>query len=313
MKMKLSLAMVAFLLPAIIFASPAYAQTAEKVSLEPTGPSEVSVGIYVLNVGKFEVATGSYTVDFYLDMRCPTDCDSTRFEFSNGRANTVDKIIDTPTEKFYRIQASLSQNIDLRKYPFDSHRISIIIEDKEKTREDLIYKIDPAGSGMDPTVAIVGWDLNGWGTEVGEHFYVPYNETYSQYTFNIDISRPILPSFIKSMLPVFFMIFVSMLSLLLAADKVTMRLSLNISTLLAAVMFHLNITSQIPPVGYMTFADKFMIGTYLILLATLASGVLLMRKTEKKDDKKADKIYKNSLLYIPIATAIIYAVLFLTQ
>ncbi|MBI4894721.1 MAG: hypothetical protein HY833_03225, partial [Candidatus Aenigmarchaeota archaeon] len=252
--MKLSLAMLVFLIPALIFASPSYAQSTEETSLVASDPSEVSVGIYVLNVGKFEVATGSYTIDFYLDMKCPTECDPSRFEFSNGRANTVDKIIDTPTEKFYRIQASLSQNIDLRKYPFDSHKLSIVIEDKVETKEALVYKIDPEGSGIDPEVSIVGWDLNGWGTEVGEHFYVPYDETYSRYTFNIDISRPVLPSFIKSMLPVFFMIFVSMLSLLLAADKVTMRLSLNISTLLAAVMFHLNITSQIPPVGYMTFA-----------------------------------------------------------
>lgn len=310
MKMKLQIAALAFLLPVLLFTSPAYAQSMEE---SDAGPSEVSVGIYVLNVGKFEVATGSYTVDFYLDMKCPTACDPSRFEFSNGRANTVDKIIDTPTEKFYRIQASLSQNIDLRKYPFDSHRLAIIIEDKEATNEDIVYKTDPDSSGIDPDVAIVGWDLNGWDTEVGEHFYTPYDETYSQYVFSIDISRPVLPSFIKSMLPVFFMVFVSMLSLLLAADKVTMRLSLNISTLLAAVMFHLNITSQIPPVGYMTFADKFMIGTYLILLATLASGVLLMRHTEKKDDKKASVIYRRSLIHIPIATVIIYAVLFLTQ
>ena len=305
--------MLALILPILLLTPTTYAQTSEDAQLDSSGPSEVSVGIYILNVGKFEVATGSYTIDFYLDMKCPTECDPSRFEFSNGRANTVDKIIDTPTEKFYRIQASLSQNIDLRKYPFDSHKLSIIIEDKEKTKEYLVYKIDPANSGIDQSVTIVGWELNGWGTETEEHFYAPYDETYSRYIFNIDISRAVLPSFIKSMLPVFFMVFVAMLSLLIAADKVAMRLSLNISTLLAAVMFHLNITSQIPPVGYMTFADKFMIGTYLILLAALASGVLLMRHTDKKDNKMSEKIYSSSLRYIPIAAVVIYAVLFLTQ
>lgn len=299
------------LLPILFLLTPAYAQSAD--SAEATGLETVDVGIYVLNVGKFEVSTGTYTIDFYLDMKCETECDPTRFEFSNGRANTVDKIIDEPNEKFYRIQATLSNNIDLRKYPFDSHKLSIVIEDKIKTTDQLVYRIDHDGTGIDPEVTIVGWEYDGWDTEVDEHYYAAYDEEYSRYTFNINISRSVLTSFLKSMLPVFFMVFVGMLSLLLAADKVTMRLSLNISTLLAAVMFHLNLTSQIPPTGYMTFADKFMIGTYVILMMILASGVLLMRHTEKKDKKKSEAIYRKSLLYIPLVAAAIYALIFLTQ
>jgi hypothetical protein len=309
--MRLQLLFVAFLLPVLLASQPVHSQAA--VGQGETGPNEVKVGIYVLNVGKFEVSTGTYTVDFYLDMKCETECDPSRFEFSNGRANTVDKIIDEPGEKFYRIQGTFSSNVDLRKYPFDSHKLSIVLEDKEKTITELVYKPDPENSGIDPNVVIVGWELDGWGMETSKHYYAPYDETYSRYTFNIEISRAALPSFIKSILPVFFMIFVGILSLLLAADKVTMRLSLNISTLLGAVMFHLNLTNQIPPVGYMTFADRFMIGTYIIMLAILASGVLLMRHTEKKDKKKAEYIYRKSLIYIPLGAAAVYTILFLLQ
>lgn len=308
--MKARLFLMVLLLPALLLAAPAHAQSMEAGE---DGPSIVKVGVYVLNVGKFEIATGTYTVDFYLDMKCESECDPSRFEFSNGRTNTIDTTIDEPNEKFYRIQGTFSSNVDLRKYPFDAHKLSIILEDKDSTVGSQVYELDPASSGIDPEVIIVGWELDGWDMEVGEHYYAPYDETYSRYTFNIEISRAVLPSFIKSMLPVFFMVFVGMLSLLLAADKVTMRLSLNISTLLAAVMFHLNLTSQIPPVGYMTFADKFMIGTYVILMAILASGVMLMRHTEKKDKRKAEDIYRKALLYIPVAAAAIYAALFLLQ
>jgi hypothetical protein len=63
----------------------------------------------------------------------------------------------------------------------------------------------------------------------------------------------------------------------------------------------------------MTFADKFMIATYVILMAILASGVMLMRHTEKKDKKKANNIYGKALLYIPFVSAAIYALIFLLQ
>jgi hypothetical protein len=281
------------------------------VSAQPTKPIEVSVGIYVLNVGKFDVSTGSYTVDFYLSFKCNKPCSPEKFEFMNGRATSIDKLIDKADEKFYRIQASLSQNIDLRKYPFDKHSLTIEIEDKEKTVNELVYKFDEKNSGIDPSVIIVGWQLDGWNAEVKEHYYSTYDETYSRFIFNINISRVALTSMLKSFLPVFFMVFVSLLTLLLTADKVTMRLSLNISTLLAAVMFHLNLTSSIPPVGYLTFADKFMIFTYVILVSILFSGILLMRHTEKKDQMKANKIYKYSLILFPIATVLLYGLTFL--
>jgi hypothetical protein len=281
------------------------------VSAKPAEPVVVSVGIYVLNLGKFDVSTGSYTVDFYLDFICNEPCSPEKFEFMNGRATSIDKLIDEPKEKFYRIQAALSQNIDLRQYPFDKHSLTIKIEDKEKTTDQLVYKFDEKNSGIDPSVIIVGWQLDGWDAKVEEHHYPNYEETFSNFVFNINISRVVLTSLFKSFLPVFFMVFVAMLTLVLTADKVTTRLSLNISTLLASVMFHLNSTSSIPPVGYLTFADKFMITTYVILVTVLFSGILLMRNTEKKDEAKAYKIYRYSLISIPILTILSYGIIFL--
>lgn len=293
------------ILPVLLLTPLAAAQSAGQ-------DADVQVGVYILNVGKFDVATGSFTVDFYLDMKCETECDPGRFEFTNGRANSVDKIIDEPNEKFYRIQASLTQNIDLRKYPFDVHNLSIVIEDKVKTIDELRYSIDPQSTGMDAGVYVIGWELGRLTHEATEHYYPPYDETYSTATFSIEIGRVFLTSVMK-LLPVFFMVLVGMLSLMLAADKVTMRLSLNISTLLAAVMFHLNLTSAIPPVGYLTLADKFMIMTYVILIAIMATGIALMRHTEKKDKRKADLIYKWSLYTMPPLAAILYAIIFLLQ
>lgn len=292
-----------------LFARAAQAQDAPAPVVE--SPVEVKVGIYVLNIGNFNLSNGSFTVDFYLSFKSDRPFSPERFEFMNGRATSVDKMIDTPTEKFYRIQASLSQNIDFKGYPFDKHSLYIELEDKDNTTSIMKYVPDPKNSGIDPAVIIVGWGLDGWIADVKEHHYIPYDETYSRFTFNINISRAALTSFIKSFLPVFFMVFVALLSLLLTPANVTLRLSLDISTLLAAVMFHLNLTSTIPPVGYLTFADKIMIITYVILIAILTSGVALMRRTEEKDSVRAQKIYKYSLVILPVTTVVLYAVTFL--
>lgn len=271
----------------------------------------VAVSTYVLNFGKFDVSTGSYTVDFYLDFKCAENCSPENFEFMNGRATSIDKLIDTPTEKFYRIQASLSQNIDLKQYPFDTHQLTIELEDTRNTIDEIVYVPDNSESGVDPSVIIVGWDLGNWSSSVTEHYYAPYNETYSRYSFALEINRVSMTSIIKSFLPVIFMVIISLLSLLLTADKVTTRLGINTSTLIAAVMFHVNLSSSIPPVGYLTFADKFMMATYVIMMAILASGVLLMMHTDSNDKVAADRIHNAALYYMPVLTVVVYAAIFI--
>src|SRR5207253_1111985 len=100
------------------------AADAPPAAAPPADPVTVKVGVYVLNVGKFDLLTGSYTVDFYLDMTVlppATDMGDAKFEFINGRAASTDKLIDTPGEKFYRVQANLQTNVDMRRFPWDTH------------------------------------------------------------------------------------------------------------------------------------------------------------------------------------------------
>ena len=298
------------ILPVLLLLAPAFAQSTEMAA---DAPEKVNVGVYVLNIGKFDVTTGSFTVDFYLDMKCDGACPDQSFEFANGRADSIDTIIDDPDEKFYRIQASLFDDIDLRKYPFDRHVLTIELEDKLLTKEKMVYEFDEGNSGVDPSVSVVGWQFDGWGAGVADHYYAAYDETYSRFVFKIDISRVVMTAVLKSFLPVFFMVLIAMLSLILQSEKVTMRLSLNISTLLAAVMFHLNLTSQIPPVGYLTFADKFMIVTYAVMIGVLLSGILLMRNNERKNRRMEDDIYRYSLYVLPAAAVAAYSLIFMLQ
>ena len=284
------------------------------LSLAQSSPEEVKVGIYVLNVGKFDLSSGSYTVDFYLSMECDNPCNPEGFEFMNGRASTIDKIIDEPSQKFYRIQAGLSENIDLKDYPFDRHYLPISIEDKRKTIEEQVYVLDEKNTGIDPSVTLVGWELEGWNGEVENHYYKTYGETFSRLNFKIGIKRIYLTSILKTFLPIAFIVLVGLLALLIAErDKLWTRIGINTSSLIASVMFHLNITSSIPPVGYLTFADKFMIFTYIILTLNLLSTIQMMIHAKKGDENLERRIYKLSLIGIPALAIIGYAIIFLIR
>lgn len=299
-------------------------------------PAHVKVGIYVLNIGKYDLATGGFTVDFYLDLTSvdgqPMGTQS--FEFMNGRAAQKTVIIDEPTEKFYRIQANLATNVDLRSFPWDTHELPIVLEDTvrdidgDDDTRGLVYEFDAVQSGIDTDVHIVGWRLDGYQGIAWEHDYgVPtppdakvdvatspiYNgkekldrkakgtravyvsektgsmQKYSQLRFQLDIGRLYFIATVKTFLPVTVFLIIVMISLLVGVENMPQRQTMNTAMLIASAMYHINITNSLPPVGYLTRADKVMIATYSTVALNLFLTVFMVRYAAWHDHKEALK------------------------
>ncbi len=272
---------------------------------------DVYVGMYILNLGRFDVATGQFTADFYLSMKCEQTCSSTNFEFMNGRAASVDKIIDKPNEKFFRIQANLNSPVDLKKYPFDSQKMQIIIEDKENTLDKIRYVPLRDESGIDKAIFFTGWNIDGWKADTKIHEYPVYNETYSQYVFSVDISRIKANSFIKTFLPVIIIVLIVLGTFVMDPDKIVNRITLVSSSFIAAVMFHVTISNQIPPVGYLTFADKFMILTYFVMLVAFGVDIVILELSERKMTELLEKVHRATEYSMFVVVPLLYVNLLL--
>jgi hypothetical protein len=287
------------------------ANTQNSTIINKPNSKDIQVGLYLINLGKFDISTGSFTADFYLSLKCNGTCPSTNFEFMNGRAASFDKIVDKPDEKFYRIQANLNSPINLKKFPFDDQKMQIILEDKDLTTEELIYVPDLEQSGLDESIFITGWYIENWTAETKTHYYPVYDETYSQYVFTIPISRVIINSFFKTFLPIIFIILVMLSSFVLDPDKITTRLAMVGSSLVASVMFHVSMANQIPPVGYLTFVDKFMVLTYFVILLSFIFNVFLLELHERKKDVLLMKLHRYTEFTMFIVIPLLYIILFL--
>ncbi len=92
-----------------------------------------------------------------------------------------------------------------------------------------------------------------------------------------------------------------MLSLVLKPNKIIERLTLNAGALTGAVLFHLNMTSSLPPLGYLTFTDRFMIVNYLALAFALVSTLVALVYVDKKQTEKAERVHNIALVIVPSA------------
>jgi hypothetical protein len=255
-------------------------------------PTKVRVGVWLLRVGDVNIATETYDMDLYLIFDCDRPCRPNNFEIMNGRPVTQELQDDLPAHKVFRIRGALRKALDLRGYPFDRHPVSITIEDSLLASDKLVYVSNPQTSGIDPGFNIPGWVFSHeWQAGVETHYYPAFRKAYSRYTFSTTIARPALAALFKVMLPAMFLVGVGFLALLLGPDRVMQRLTVSTSALLGAVLFHLNLNSSIPPIGYLTFADRFMVVNYVALTLSVASTVVLLYLIDKHRTEQANRVH----------------------
>lgn len=275
---------------------------------------DIKVAVYVIGIDNYNPSTGMYNMDFWIDFTCKNKCPIEDFELINGRTTNVEEII-IPEENltYYRIDATLTDKVELHRFPFDSQTIKIIIEHRKKDAMQLRLIPDLLRSGIDTRVYFPGWRIDGWTAYNTDHFYDPYDQTFSTYVFEVDLTR-YKDAALLFFLPIFFIVFIILFTFLLGINKLELRLGIVSSALIAAIMYQLAIASKLPPaVGYLIFADKVMLLTYFILLVSFILNIYMLRLVQVKKVKSAQKWYdctKRSMIIITIALYILLFVLF---
>lgn len=266
------------------------------------------VGFYVLGITDLNVATGSYTMDGYLNFECNLPCNedpgNPAFDVMNatGEPEISEQTSDTKgnTIHYYRIRVPLASNLILKDFPFDYHLLTLHIEDKILGDDELTYEFDPSKSGVDDFAIVSGWEVaDSLKGEIISHDYAIYTSPYSRLIFSVAIYHPWFSSFMKGLFAAIVIVMVGMLSFLMKYDEIGERLALTSSTLVGAILYHLTLTSSIPPVGYMTFADKFMLANYVIVFGALAVTVRLMLFVNAEQHEKAKKLHAYTQWLIP--------------
>lgn len=238
-------------------------------------PTHVKVGVYILHIGKYDPQRATIQMDFYLMFNCNPSCDPLNFEITNAVSPNIILAEKKKNYLAYRIQTELNKADNLRNYPFDSHRIDIILEDKQLTIDKIVFEPDNISTEFDNNIDVVGFHLlPTWTAEVTNHFYGVFKRTFSSYKFSMYLKRPFLAGTLKGILPALIIVCCAFLALFMKIEHISQRFSIATSTLIASVVFHLNLTSSLPSLGYVTYADMFMLVNYLCLFIVLIEVVV---------------------------------------
>ncbi len=279
----------------------------------------VEVGVLIINISNVDPSTNTYGLDFFLEFRFNSseislmDIKDVIFLNSAVGVGPIQKneIIADEEHGIYsiRVQGIFYGNFDYSKYPFDIQILPVVLEHKNLNASILSFQANP-DSKIDEAVKVPGWNINSFSVKVSEKSY--YNDTFSQFVFSVDLSRPIISSIIKNILPLVVFSIMALLIYLISFKNAGDRIAILTILLVTVIAYHLSITNGLGSVSYLTFFDEIMIGVYLIFLYIFSESIYVKYLFERKQVEKAESVDRRAIvvllfLLILLAISLIFA------
>jgi hypothetical protein len=278
--------------------------SSDALSKEPRHqkPTEVTIGIYIMDVYDLDVRKGTYTVDFYIWFKWKGDVNPRNFEIMNGYLAYKAKQDNLITHGdyhhvSYRCRANLHSRFDLSAYPWDKQIISIHVEDEDDDIKKLVYVPDVENSKIHTSLNIHDWAISALKVYITDNIYETNfgkpsrsddeKATYSRFTLDIHIDHNGFNLFLKTFLALFISVAIAFLTfLILPKHYAAPRFSVCITGMFGAVSSHIVVSQRIFESPVLTLADYVhFLGFFFIFLSVLESCVALKLYHDGRDSK----------------------------
>lgn len=286
-------------------------------------PLPVWMGVYVVELSDFDLKDGSYTADFYLWVRWDGPRDATGFEVMNGAGEPCSlglrRQLGTQQYAVFRCRYEFHGSFDLARYPLDRHELTVEVEDKEFTEDELVYVADTANTAVDPHIRLPGWELGAPRMRVRTHEYTALGDPtrppdarapYSRLVVAIPIQREGAAIYLKSFLVLFLSVGVGLLGSALECSHVEARLGIGVAAIFGVVSSYMVVSDALPETSQFTLADQIhLVGMGAVFLSILAS-VLVYRLCGQMGEERANRL--DRILGYATALGFVAAVLLVT-
>jgi hypothetical protein len=269
------------------------------------GPARVKVGLVISEVRDYQITTGGFEADFFLSFTADKPIPKLRPVFTNGHDVDCTDLVNVPTFKFARCNGTFSSGVDLRAYPFDTQFLPISIEDAVYGVDTILFEPDPQRTSLDAGFRLTGYGVASVGATAYKHQYPPRfdrDDLYvSRYKFSLGLDRFAQSAAFSVFVPAFIIVIISLIGLWVPPSELEVRSSAGAPMLAAAVFFHYSLIQSLPATGYLTHADKLMLGVYICLALNMATtwAFLLV------DESKVDGMFRFFRATVPPLTMLI--------
>ncbi|MEG4321547.1 MULTISPECIES: hypothetical protein [unclassified Microcoleus] len=278
-------------------------------------PTEVSLGFYLIDLGRINQSDETIDVSGYFaaswqDSRLafdPKAVGDTVMRYTPEKiwepnltivnASSAAKRValeltvqpDGTVNYLELVNATVSSDLDLKKFPFDSQTVKIVWESLSFDDQRVVFKENPTQTGFseDPFVSLSEWKILGINTPITSNKFIKENKTYARYTFEIKLKRNYQFYIFKVFIPLLLITLISWATFWINANTAfATQMSLGITSTLTAITFNFTVANSLPRLSYMTMLDAYIFICYIFFFSSIMANVsvhFLLNNHEKPE------------------------------
>jgi hypothetical protein len=264
--------------------------------------TRVSVGIFMIDLVRIDDVDQTFRADFMLEMKwkdprlahgktggptCILNLDEVWHPHvlvlnQRGLAKEFDEIveIDSLGNVLYiqRYYGELSVPLNLRNFPFDQQTLRIRALSDVYGPAEVLFVVDESMAGRSETLSIADWSIGGWAAEASVFYFAPAALDLSAFDYKVQATRHPGYYFLRAILPLMIIIFVSWTVFWLDPSHLGTQIGLSATTIVMLFVFQLKLGDILPRISYLTRTDWFVLASqalvFLALVESITSGTL---------------------------------------
>jgi Neurotransmitter-gated ion-channel ligand binding domain/Neurotransmitter-gated ion-channel transmembrane region len=278
-------------------------------------PIDVAVGLHIINISSIDEVSESFQIDAYLlerwkDPRLAFTPSSAadrerryqvdeiwvpKVEMVNAasprdRYDTVAVVSPDGTVNYAeRCKAVLSTKFQLRRFPFDTQQLAIIMHPFISSSHLVSFSLNDhktwMSSELDTYSSLAQWRLETVRPELGQARMYDGSES-PEIRFMIQVERRSHFYVWKVFLPLILMVFLSWAVFWIEPIDLTNQVTVAVTTILTVIAFAFAISATMPRVPYLTYIDAFFLQCYIFVFLAIVElmSVHVTHRSERRRD-----------------------------
>jgi hypothetical protein len=304
------------------------------------GPTQVSIGIWIIDINSIDSAQQSFTAEVAVVLRWK---DSRLAHTGKGvvrhsleqiwhpRAVIVNET-SSVTRKFpdfveveadgtviyrQRYAGAFTQPMRLRSFPFDrqTFRLQLVAvryrpnEVQFVPDQDWIENGLKQAGGIAPSITLPDWTIENWNTKSLSYALAPGFE-YSGYAFEFTAARDVQHYILKVILPLVLIVIMSWAVFWIDPSTSNSQISVAVTSMLTLIAYRYAVDTQVPRLPYMTRIDLFFLVSTLLVFFSLIEVLVTTILDNRQQTEKAKKIDRYCRVIVPVIFTIASVAIF---
>lgn len=303
---------------------------------DPDGvPTKVYVGIYIQDIMEIDDKGQTFKADFWgvvrwhdprlavedssgsIPVRTFTQEDiwTPYMYILNGRnlSTYYDLVFRVDAEGnvmfFQRFYGDLSVRLDLKDFPLDTQKLSILTGSYRYGPEDVELIINRDITGQRGSFTIEGWEVGEGDIQISTERFDVQKRDLVRFDYVLPAKRIFSFYLIKALIPILLIIFMGGLVFFCDPSALGPQIGIPTSAIFALILFIHRTSNILPRVAYLTRFDKFIFCAIILVVLTLTEAIFTSMLAFSGKKEQANKIDRRArfIYYFFVAVVFVFS------